>query len=79
MDELTIEDLKQLVTFYNNRANEAESKNVEFQLITNGLRKNIVLHQSKIRELQLEIEKMYRPPEPVIVAKPVGKTPKAKA
>ena len=79
MDELTIEDLKQLVTFYNKRANEAESKNVEFQLITNSLKNNIALHQSKIRELQLEIEKMYRKPEPVVVAKPVGKKPKAKA
>jgi hypothetical protein len=79
MDELGSEDLKQLVIFYNQKSNDAEFKNSELQLIVNRLRINSASYQAKIRDLQLEIEKMIKTPEPVAVEKSVGKKPKAKA
>jgi hypothetical protein len=55
MDELNIEDLKQLVIFYNKRTNDAELKNAEFQLITNRLKIENASLESKIKNLESEI------------------------
>ncbi len=51
MDELNIEDLKQLVIFYNKRTTDAESKNAEFQLITNRLKIENASLESRIKVL----------------------------
>jgi hypothetical protein len=82
MDDLIIEDLRQLVTFYNNRSNQAELKNNEFQLIISRLRsdkKNAELLikdlQGEIGNLKVEIEQFHTNPEPVIAKKSVGKKP----
>ena len=79
MDELTIEDLKQLVIFYNKRTTDAESKNAEFQLITNRLKIENASLESKIKNLESQIKTLSEKPEPVIVEKTVVKKTKAKA
>ena len=80
MDDLIIEDLRQLVTFYNNRANQAELKNNEFQLIISRLRTDKQNTESLVRDLQgeignlkVEIENFYKNAKPVVDKKPVGK------
>jgi hypothetical protein len=55
MDELTIEDLKQLVIFYNKRSFDAESKNAEFQLINNRLKIEKISLESRVKNLESEI------------------------
>jgi hypothetical protein len=86
MDDLIIEDLRQLVTFYNNRANQAELKNNVLQLIVNRLNSDKQNAESLVRDLRgkianlnIEIEQFHKNPEPVVAKKPVGKNPKAKA
>jgi hypothetical protein len=78
MDELTIEDLRQLVIFYNKRANEAELKNAEFQLFTNRLKIEKTSLESKIKNLELEVEKLYKRPDPDAVQKSTEKVSKVK-
>ena len=78
MDELTIEELKQLVIFYNKRAADAESKNAEFQLITNRIKNEKTFLESKIKNLELEVEKLSAKPEAITIKKIVEKKPKAK-
>jgi thiamine pyrophosphate-dependent acetolactate synthase large subunit-like protein len=79
MDELNIEDLKQLVIFYNKRTTDAESKNAEFQLITNRLKIENASLESRIKNLESEIKKLSEKPEPVVVKKTTEKKTKAKA
>ena len=79
MDELTIEDLKQLVIFYNKRTTDAESKNAEFQLITNRLKIENASLESKIKGLESEVKKLSEKPEPEVISKSTAKKPKAKA
>lgn len=67
MDELNIEDLKQLAIFYNKRSSDAEFKNSEFQLITNRLKIEVSNLESTVRGLENEIKRLSEKPEPEIV------------
>jgi cytochrome c peroxidase len=67
MDELNIEELKQLVVFYNKRTSDSELKNAEFQLIINRLKIENTSLESKIKNLELAINKLSEKVEPVIV------------
>jgi hypothetical protein len=67
MDELNIEELKQLVVFYNKRTGDSELKNAEFQLIINRLKIENTSLESKIKSLELAINKLSEKAEPLIV------------
>jgi hypothetical protein len=69
MDELDVEDLKKLVTFYNNRTSESELKNAQFQLITNKLKIQNASLNSQNKKLQSEIEKLSEKLESITVKK----------
>jgi predicted RNase H-like nuclease (RuvC/YqgF family) len=61
MDELNlnIEELKQLVLFYNKRASDSELKNAEFQLFINRLKSQNSNLKSAIEHQNSEIETLY--------------------
>jgi hypothetical protein len=58
MDELNVEELKQLVLFYNKRANDSELKNVELQLIVSRLKTQNLSFKSTFEHLNSQIEKL---------------------
>lgn len=79
MDELNIEELKQLVIFYNKRAADAESKNAEFQLITNRLKIEKNNLESKLKSAEDKVEALSKPVEAKEIKKPLArKTTKTK-
>jgi hypothetical protein len=58
MDELTIEELKQLVIFYNKKANDSELKSLELQLIVSRLKTQNLSFKSTFEHLNAQIEKL---------------------
>jgi hypothetical protein len=78
MDELNIEDFKQLVEFYVKRATDAELKNVELQLLMNRLKIEKATFGSMIRSLEIEVERLSQEPKIIDDGKNIQKTTKAK-
>lgn len=74
MDELNIEELKQLLVFYHKRTSDSELKNAEFQLFINRLKSQNSTLKSTIENLNLQIEilsKKIEPPADKKVKKPL--------
>jgi cytochrome c peroxidase len=67
MDELTIEELKQLVVFYNKRTSDSELKNAEFQLLINRLKAQTLSLESTVENLKLKIKEISDKTDPAIV------------
>jgi hypothetical protein len=78
MDELNIEDFKQLVEFYVKRTTDAELKNVELQLLMNRLKIEKATFGSMIRSLEIEVERLSQEPKIMDDGKNIQKTTKAK-
>jgi hypothetical protein len=78
MDELNMDDLKQLSDFYVKRTNDAELKNVEYQLFINRMKIEKTVLVSRIRNLELEIEKLSEELNTASLNKNIQKTTKAK-
>jgi hypothetical protein len=78
MDELNMDDLKQLSEFYVKRTNDAELKNVEYQLFINRMKIEKTVLVSRIRNLELEIEKLSEELNTASLNKNIQKTTKAK-
>lgn len=74
MDELTIEELKQLVVFYIKRVSESELKTAELQLFMNRLKSQNSTLKSTIEHLNSQIEILSNkvgPPTAKKVKKPL--------
>jgi hypothetical protein len=78
MDELNMDDLKQLSEFYVKRTNDAELKNVEYQLFINRMKIERATFVSRIRSLEVEIERLSEELNTASVSKNIQKTTKAK-
>jgi|688.fasta_scaffold21267_16 hypothetical protein len=78
MDELNIEDFKQLVEFYVKRTTDAELKNVELQLIVNRTKIEKATFGARIRSLEVEIEKLSEELKTKDIGKNIKKTTKVK-
>jgi hypothetical protein len=78
MDELNIEDFKQLVEFYVKRTTDAELKNVELQLIINRIKIEKATCGARIRSLEIEVEKLSQELKTNDIGKNIKKTTKVK-
>ena len=78
MDELNIEDFKQLVEFYVKRTTDAELKNVELQLIVNRTKIEKATFGARIRSLEVEIEKLSEELKTKDIGKNIKKPTKVK-
>lgn len=89
MEELYVEELKMLALHYNKKANDAELKNAELQLLLNRLRTTIQsnteseqskvnLLETEILKLESEISKLYEKISLMSIQKPTKKVTKTK-
>lgn len=78
MDELTIEDVRQLADFYVKRTSESELKNVELQLLINRIKIEKATFGARIRSLEIEVEKLSEELNSIDVDKNIKKTTKVK-
>ena len=78
MDELTIEDVRQLAEFYVKRTTEAELKNVELQLLINRIKIEKASFGARIRSLEIEVERLSEEPKATDDGNNIRKTAKVK-
>jgi hypothetical protein len=78
MDELTIEDIKQLADFYVKRTSDAELKNVELQLLVNRIKIEKATFGAQIRSLEIEIERLSEQSKAIDSVNNIKKTTKVK-
>ena len=78
MDELTIEDVRQLAEFYVKKASDFELKNVELQLLVNRIKIEKATFGARIRSLEIEVEKLSEELNATDIDKNIKKTTKVK-